>query len=442
MNEDWATLTPAQKRQARLERWLSAEKEKFASSAARQAFVEREKRISDIIELKVPDRVPIWFNDIGFFPARYTGITFQKMLYDSQALAAAFKKTIVDFEPDVYWPPTQGTPGGVLEIYDSRMYKWPGRGVPADCATQYVEGEYMKADEYDMFINHPADFLFSRYIPRALGVLAPLKDLPSLENILRGDRIVGELLKPEFIAAFKALFAAEPLLTKHKQTLDALNLELKLLGFPVMSTIFTSSPFDQLSDTYRGMRGIMLDMYRQPDKLLEAMDKILPGMINAAIADANRTGNPRLMSVIHRGSDAFMSKKQWETFYWPGLKKNLLAMINEGITPVVFLEGDITSRLEYFLELPKGTTIGLIDSTDIFKAKEILGKTMCLAGNVPPLLLQNGTPDQVKEHAKKLIDVAGKDGGYLMAPRSSMDKTDPHLVKIWFDFVKKYGVYK
>src|SRR5512136_99796 len=109
MNEDWAILTPAQKRKARLERWLSAEEEKFVSPAARQAFLEREKRISDIIELKVPDRVPIWFNDIGFFPARYTGISFQKMLYDSQALAAAFKKTIVDFEPDVYWPPTQGT---------------------------------------------------------------------------------------------------------------------------------------------------------------------------------------------------------------------------------------------------------------------------------------------------------------------------------------------
>jgi uroporphyrinogen-III decarboxylase len=190
------------------------------------------------------------------------------------------------------------------------------------------------------------------------------------------------------------------------------------------------------------MKGIVLDMYRQPDKLLEAMDVLLPQMIENILADADRTGHPRVMSVIHHGADGFMSLKQWEKFYWPGFKKVLMAMIDEGLTPVIFLEGNIISRLEYFLELPEGKAVGLIDSTDIFKAKEIVGNHMCLGGNIPPLLLQNGTPDQIKEYARKLIDVVGKDGGFLMAPRSSMDMTDPKLVKLWFDFTKEYGVYR
>jgi hypothetical protein len=440
-NKDWATMTPQEKRKNRLEKWLSDEKVKFVSPQAKEAYFKREKRIDDIFNLRKPDRVPIWFNDIGFFPAKYSGISFQKMIYDSDALFDAFKKTILDFEPDIYWPPSVGNPGGVLEIYDSRNYKWPGHGVPVNCGTQYVEMENLKGDEYDEFIHNTAEFFLRKYLPRTMGTFEPFKDLPDFRN-LRGERIIAEFFRPEIVAAIKKIYQAEPLIKKHISVMDNLNLTLRQEGFPVMSTMFSSNPFDQIADTYRGMRGIMLDMYRQPDKLLEAMDTLLPRMINDVIEDANRTGNPRVMSVIHHGADKFMSVKQWEKFYWPGFKKILMAMINEGITPIIFLEGEIPSRLEYFLELPKASAVGLIDATDIFKAKEILGKHMCLGGNIPPLLLQSGTPDEIKEYARKLIDVVGKDGGFLMAPRSSMDMTDPKLVKIWFDFTKEYGVYR
>jgi hypothetical protein len=442
VNEDWKKLTSEEKRKTRLERWLNKEDINYVSKEAKQNFLEREKRLNDVIELRVPDRVPIWFNDIGFFPAKYAGITFKKMYYESEALAAAFKKTILDFEPDVYWPPTVGNPGPAMEIFDARTYKWPGHGVPENCGVQYCETDYLEADEYDLFLNDPTQFFIRKFLPRTLAVFEPFKNLPDFRTTLKGDRLVFEFLKPEIMQAFQAASKAEPIIAKHRKTMANLHLELRQAGFPMMSPIFSSNPFDQIADTYRGMKGIMLDMYRQPDKLLEAMDLILPQMIEGILADAEATGSPRVMSVIHHGADSFMSNKQWEKFYWPGFKKVLMAMIDEGLTPIIFLEGNVISRLPYFLELPKGKAMGLIDSTDIAKAKEILGKHMSLGGNIPPLLLQNGTPDQIKEHVKNLIDVVGKDGGYLMAPRSSMDMTDPKLVKIWFDYTKEYGVYK
>ena len=101
-----------------------------------------------------------------------------------------------------------------------------------------------------------------------------------------------------------------------------------------------------------------------------------------------------------------MSLKQFETFYWPSLKKMIVTMIDEGLTPCPFFEGDYTSRLEYLAELPKGKILGLFDSTDPAKAKEILGETMCISGMMPLSLLQTGTPESIKEYAKKLIDVA------------------------------------
>ena len=61
---------------------------------------------------------------------------------------------------------------------------------------------------------------------------------------------------------------------------------------------------------------------------------------------------------------------------------------------------------------------------------------------MPLSLLQVGTPQQIKDYAKKLIDVVGKGGGFIMGPKSAMDECDPALVKVWRDFTREYGVYK
>ena len=51
------------------------------------------------------------------------------------------------------------------------------------------------------------------------------------------------------------------------------------------------------------------------------------------------------------------------------------------------------------------------DTTDIFKAKEILKDHVCIEGNIPSSLLQVGTVQETKDYCKKLIDVVGKGGG-------------------------------
>ena len=137
-----------------------------------------------------------------------------------------------------------------------------------------------------------------------------------------------------------------------------------------------------------------------------------------------------------------MSLEQFETFYWPYLKALMLALIDEGLTPCPFLEGDFTTRLKYFTQLPKGKVLAFVDGTDIYEAKKILGNTLCKSGMMPLSLLQVGPIERVKQYARELIDVVGKHGGFIMAPRSVMDNADPELVRVWVDFTKEYGVYK
>jgi hypothetical protein len=412
-----------------------------------ELYNERKKRVDDAIALKVPDRVPIWFQDASFFPAKYTGITFKEAMYDSDKVFAAYKKTFLDFEPDFYFNPGHAlhTPGEALEVMDCNQVVLPGqKGIPVDHSFQFVEDEYMTAEEYDEFIDDPTAFTISKYLPRIYGTMKPLGALPPIKGLLLGYfgmPLTAALVNDDIVSAMESFCKAARLVQKHEAKASAFVDEMKTLGFPLGCGAITLAPFDLIGDTLRGLRGILMDMYHCPDKLLAAIEKVTPLMIGSALDQSKASESRGVFIPLHKGSDGFMSLKQFETFYWPSLKKLILTLIDEGLTPCPFFEGIHTQRLEYYADLPKGKVLGFFDSTDIFKAKEIIGNTMCMSGFMPLSLLQTGTPDQVKEYAKKLIDVVGKDGGFIMGPKSAMDETNPELVKVWFDFTKEYGVY-
>ncbi len=413
---------------------------------ADELFQERRARIEAAIALEVPDRVPIWFQDLSFFPAKYGGLTYEEAMYDSRKLFSAYRTTIVELQPDMYFNPGHAihTPGDALEALACRQVQWPGGGLAPNRPFQFVEAEYLLAEEYDHIIEDPSDFVVRRYLPRVFGKLEAFEQLPPLKTLLLGYfgvPVASVLATPMFAAAFAAFSEAAHSALRHQEANAEFQQEMREAGFPCSSGAIILAPFDVVSDLLRGMRGTMLDMYRRPEKLVALMELVTPTLIEGAVAAARISGNPGVFFPLHRGSDGFLSREQFETFYWPGLKQALLALIEHDLTPCPFFEGDHTSRLEFYAGLPKGKILGLFDGTDPYRAKEALGGTMCISGMMPLSLLQVGTHEAVKEYAKKLIDVVGEGGGFVMGPRSAMDEADPKLVKTWVDFTKQYGVY-
>jgi len=403
-----------------------------------QLYEERVSRIEDAIRLKIPDRVPVAFS-LGYFPAKYAGITCEDAFYNAAKWKEAAIKTVVDFEPDAYLGVGPDS-GEALEALDFKQMVWPGHGTSPHHTHQFVEGEYMKADEYDQLFEDPTGFILRTYLPRTCGNLEAFHRLPHLSILLFSPTML--LGMPGFDGVAESLSKARQALSRRNAEISSLGEDLKQLGFPAFSHAATFAPFDVVSDRLRGMRGIMLDMFRQPDRILKACEKFLPIVLGLAVAMARINGNPRVFIPLHRGADGFMSLKQFETFYWPTLKRLILGLIDAGLTPCPFIEGSYNSRLEYFLEIPRGKMLGYFDASDIFRVKEILGNHLCIMGNVPPSLLQTGSVQDVKEYCKKLIDVVGKDGGFILAPRSAIDEVKPVNLKAMIDFTKEYGVYQ
>lgn len=64
-------------------------------------YSQRMKRFEDAVCLRVPDPVP-FLPHFTFSPARYAGITCEEAMYDCEKLAQAWRKVVLDFQPDMY----------------------------------------------------------------------------------------------------------------------------------------------------------------------------------------------------------------------------------------------------------------------------------------------------------------------------------------------------
>jgi uroporphyrinogen-III decarboxylase len=255
---------------------------------------------------------------------------------------------------------------------------------------------------------------------------------------------LGILKAPPVAKAFEVLMKA----AEAQAGADMRNIvsgqRLAELGFAPTAFVgsLIEAPFDFMSDTLRGMRGIFLDMHRVPDKLLAAQEKVLNFQLEFAINFHHATGLKNCFIPLHRGSDGFMSISQFETFYWPQLKKMQEVLVENGIMPFVFYEGVWDDRLEHLTELPTGKTAGLFQFSDIFKVKEVLGDTMCIVGGMRNSMLQAGTAEEVREFTKKLCKEVGKGGGFIMSTGiGEMEGCRPDLVKVWVETTKEFGVY-
>ncbi len=445
MSKPWEEMSREERQEARFERWLSGENIQFVSPQARADYRTKITRMKDAVQLKkVPDRVPV-FPFFTFMPVTLFNATPAEVMYDGAKLVSIWKRYLSEYQPDFYVSPALVMHGPLLEKIGYRLYKWPGHNIPEKYPYQCVEQEYMKLEDYESLIEDPSDFWLRTYLPRICDALTPFGMLPPVTMLMELPFMGPYLITlgvPEVQKALKTLMEVGQMAFQWGQHIGGFEKEAQEQGFVNGLGGVTKAPFDVIGDTLRGTQPIMLDMYRNRDLVLKALERLTPLMTKLGVSGPVHSGNPIVFIPLHKGADGFMSDQQFQTFYWPSLKEVILGLINEGCVPLLFAEGGYNSRLKYIAELPKGSCIWMFDRTDMAKAKEILGGTTCIAGNIPVSKILQGTPEQINEICKGLIDVAGKNGGYIMTCGCSMDEGKPATLHAMIDFTKEYGVYR
>ena len=294
------------------EKRLKEDIEKRNGKTVEELHRERETRIFDAMQMKVPDRVPVILFDVPLLACRYVGLPYSTAYYDASAWRAAFKKMFADLEPDGWAGPYRES-GNALEATGTNFNLWPGGNLPPDVGNQVIEQEFMKEDEYDLFLADPSDYIVRVWMPRVYSTMQPLAKLPPLMSL--GTDLTGLsklFASEEFAQLAGAMKKAGEAATQWDREIGILNTEMASLGiantWPPLSG-GVHPPFSSFSNNFRTYRGVVLDMFRQPEKLKAALSKFLEYRIATARPAVKKEGEFAMghSGEPHRVSDEFMS---------------------------------------------------------------------------------------------------------------------------------------
>ncbi len=363
-------------------------------------------------------------------------------MYDYDKAAAAIKKYHEDFMPD--FQTTSVAPARVFELLGLKFVDWPGGNLSEETPWQYVEGVYMAEDEYDALIADPETFFRRALLPRFGTAFEGMAGLAPAWEMMEATTMLFSILPfadPAVLESVQRLAAAAQECLKWLTAIGGAGVDAAArLGLPRSTGGLAKAPYDILADTLRGTKGIMIDRFRQPDKILEASERLVPLVIDWCVRQADRADAPLIVFVLHKGADSFMSDADFRTFYWPTLKAVMKGLIEQGIVPSMFAEGGYTKRLDVIVddELPAGSVVWMFDQTDMVAAHRALGGRACIAGNVPTALLALSTPDEVETYVTHILDECATDGGFYLQNGAVLDDAKPENIKAMLETARNW----
>jgi len=404
---------------------------------------EKVERILKAVELKVPDRVPI-APPAGDFQCAYTGITWYDLSYNLEKISPSVLKFLHDFPGDFNFvlapymlegfvlavafadfPDFSNLirfmVGPVHDILKDKWTRWPGRELPEDYHPQFIGGEFMKPEEYKKLIENPVEFIHNTILPR----VSPGLGTPGSSQWNGAWTRIGMVLQKIY-----------------NQFLVDLGGKAAAAGNPLFPITNAYAPADVIGDFLRHPTGAMLDIRRHPDDFKAATEVLIEPIIK--VGTAIPPTPPITFNFIPLHLNEMLPPKQYNEFYWPGLKKVIETIVSKGYKGFVIFEGDHLPHVDTLLELPKGWGIGWFERPkDFLKVWETLKGHTTVMGGVPVPLLTGGTPEKIDEYIKNLLNKIKPEGGFILAasigelPKS----TPPENVRAFINAALKYGVY-
>ena len=400
----------------------------------------RDIRIQTALSLQQPDRVPFVPTFNNFYPLEY-GVSIQEAMTHPLSLMDALDKVIDRYEPDLLYVPTV-FPIPAMESSGFTAGRWAGlNGLPENTPYQYIDHQYLEDEEYDAFLADPTRFVLKKILPQkhaAYAGMALLEPFALCNQAIYSQAPFG---LPPVRAALEAMIKTGQLVLENMDAMTKMAMHCVERGFIPFGSAIGQAPFDEFADYVRGLLQTCMDCITEPERLSEALEIWGAQTIPSAIATAKMQQAKYLFIPLHCGVDDFMSVANYEKFYWPGLKKLILAAIEADLTPVALCEGKYYTRLPILADVPKGKVIYFFEDTDFAEAKRVLGDVACIAGGMPTEYLMMGDRQRVVDETKRMIDLLAPGGGYIMSNSKALDQVKTENMEAWKDTVFSYGVY-
>jgi len=285
-----------------------------------------------------------------------------------------------------------------------------------------------KEFDYDWVLLHPDDYVeFETIIATELTESFPARPrrylTPSRETI-RSFRI------PDFMR--------ERRMPVH---LEALSRIKDRLSDTVCVTSRLSTPFDAAAFIF-GITDTLMLTIENKDVLRRAMAFFLEMEAEWA-RQLIRAGADAIWISACQESSKFISPETFEEFAAEGAREISKAIKREG--GIAYFHAAESSEAHLKIAADLGfDIINVGEGIDIGRAKELLGKKVCVSGNLSTIrTLMNGTPDDVERETKRIMVSGMSAGGYIFNTEENTPVQVPEAnLRTMMATAKKHGSYR
>jgi len=390
-------------------------------------YQERLRRFVTALNNKKPDRVPVR-PFAAEFTGRHAGYTCQQLTQNYPDAFEAMIQCCKDYNWDAVPASMVYVWTGITDAASVKYYGVPGVNVPEQFGFQYLEpaeGEaFMREDEYDRLIEDPTAFLYEVWLPRATKRMAAAgKPVTFQHNVAL---VSAAMAMSQYFHAFGPQCAR-------------LRSECGMPG--AMAGIF-KAPLDIIGDKLRGYIGLTMDLFERPEKVMKACEALLPHLHWLANATADPSSQLPVGYWMHRGCVPFVRPEHFENIYWPTVRPIIEELWRNGHQTMFYAEGSWDHHLDSFRDLPERSIIYHLDRGDPLLTHQKLHDKFAISGGVNNVTLAMGTPEQVRQEVRTLIETVGKEGGYIMDSSAIMQNdTTPENMRAMVEATHEFGVY-
>ena len=380
---------------------------------------ERTQIFSDVFDNKIPKRVPIDVSLSLTVVADYGNIDRKAAYWDPTLLQEAAEKLCELIPSDscvyggtVYTPSSSQTLDSINKVMSDTGFM------------QHPNTQCMYEDEYDELIEDPYAFIIDKCLPRIYRALDPEVNPGRAMFALAQDVTMGQLYFQKAASLTGKLY--------------------EKFGYPVRPRgTFGRAPMDWIADQLRSFTGICIDVRRNREKLLKALDAIYPMMYKIGLPDNLENINRQAVTMFQLHMATYLREKDFAEIWLPSWKRLVTDYAALGMRCGAFLEHDWTRLLDYVYDLPTGMYF-TFEYTDPKKLKEKLGQKFVLGRGFPIKYLTSCTKDEVIDKTKEWLDIMAPGGQYIFGfdkdPVSLSDINLENLIAVC-ETVLEYGVY-
>ena len=198
-----------------------------------------------------------------------------------------------------------------------------------------------------------------------------------------------------------------------------------------------NGPF-QVAAQLRGIADMCVDLYRRPemaDKLIHLSSEAVARFVEAEV----KAGVDAIVMGEAMASPNVISPKLFERFVLPYDRRVIEA--GGGVPFFLHICGDSTLIIDLMVQT-KARFLEVDSQVDLAEIRRRHGNRVGIRGNISPLLLLNGTPEEIEEESGRCIRSAAKGGGFILGSGCEVPRnTPPENLKAMVRAAEKYGRY-